>query len=330
MGRHSTEYEDGYVEEFNFGGPKHQSYKYDSDSELCTDDCPIDTQCSEPEYKPCKPSNQFENIQNTVNDACINTNNASLCRAIRAGEVVEQIPFKCFVDTIRNNSYCGMELDKKTRDRAFEAFTDVTGYEPFDLEQLFENLYDQNNAIILFNTFYMFMPVLILILVAIWVMVGFRKMHWGMALLASELAIVILYGFSIVYRINAQIYLRNRNNKELERVKESQDNYQNSIAYLPQAMMAVSCAVSSGGAENSWECNALSNNTTPTNTLNTQNLQPLNTNVQNPQPMQNSQPLNQRTNNVNQNVIPACINGVCNPNNNEYYQGRSRHRKQYK
>lgn len=199
----------------------------------------------------------FGDVQNAVDCSCQtpgNENN-SLCQAVWAGNTWNQTPFKCLIDVINNNSTCKTQLTPAARQAAFKAFSSVTGYEPMNMNQVFTDIHNQTYTIVGFTAFYVFMPVLILILVALWLMVGFGWIQWAPALYLSILSFIILYGFSILYRISAQNYL----NKQLSSLKNIahtyNDNFQSTIAYLPQGLFAVACAVSSDGQSDAWTCN---------------------------------------------------------------------------
>lgn len=205
---------------------------------------------------PCTPDQQvlFDNIQSAVDCACVN-GDSSLCRAIAAGDLLTKEPFNCMVQVIENHSTCGENLSPEVIKAAYNAYTDVTGYTPMNWNEIFTNLYNQNTAILNFNAFYIFMPILILILIIVWLMAGFKWITWPVALYYTTLSIVVLYGFSIAYRIHAQTFLRGRNADYQQKASKAQQSYQNSIAYMPQGIFAVACAIANDGSSDAWTCN---------------------------------------------------------------------------
>ena len=98
------------------------------------------------------------------------------------------------------------------------------------------------------------MPIFILSLIAIWLMVGFSWFNWIVGLYLTVLTFVVLYAFAIFYRIHASDYLYNQNKKLQNDATNAQKNFENSIAYWPQGMFAVACAVTSTGTTG-WVCN---------------------------------------------------------------------------
>lgn len=191
-----------------------------------------------------------------------------LCAALAAGEVVTQQPFSCMIDLINNYANCDENISSSKRRAAYEAFSDVTGYKPADLNKIFNTINDDFESLVKFNVFYMFMPVLILLLIIIWLMVGFRWMDWPLGLFFTVLVIVILYGFSIVYRIHFQSWIDSRNTTIQNQATIAQKSFENSIAYWPQGLFAAACAVTCDGTTGCWTCNE-NNNCPPCNTSNT-------------------------------------------------------------
>ena len=99
------------------------------------------------------------------------------------------------------------------------------------------------------------MYVVIVVLIIIWMMVGFHWINWVIGLFFTVLVIVILYGFSILYRIHFQNYLRSRNKVIQNQSTIAQQSFENSIAYWPQGLFAAACAVTCDGTTGCWSCN---------------------------------------------------------------------------
>lgn len=178
--------------------------------------------------------------------------------AMTAGEIINQLPFSCMIDLINSTySNCGEDIPENKRQAAYNAFTDITGYKPADLTKVFGTINNDFYAMINFNSFYMFFPTFFIILIAIWLMVGFNWMAWPVGLFLSVLVAVILYVFSILYRIHAQSYFLGQNNTIENEGINAQRNLENSIAYWPQGLFAVACAVTCTGGTGCWSCNQL-------------------------------------------------------------------------
>jgi hypothetical protein len=204
----------------------------------------------------CDP-NLFAQVQNAINCQCnilgptggIDT----LCHAAYAGQIATTEPFACMIDVIANKSCCGQKYPQDVEDAAAQAFADVTGYKPIDLDTAFDTLQQQSQLILEFNSFFFFMPVLILILIVIWLMVGFRWINWVVGLFATTLSIVVMYGFAIAYRVSALRYLNEQGITIKNNLQNAQNNFDQSVAYWPQGLFAATCAISKGSE--GWTCN---------------------------------------------------------------------------
>lgn len=207
----------------------------------------------------CTGSNQvlINDLQSALDCACEGGGNdkTSLCQAVWAGTTWSQIPFKSLIDVINNNSTCKSQLTPATKNAAYKAFTSVTGYEPLNMDNVFDTIQAQTFAMVKFAAFYIFIPIMLLILVGLWLMVGVGWIGWGPALYLSLLSFIVLYGFSILFRVHAQLYL-NEQLKSLKNLSGTYNsNFQSTIAYLPQGLFAVASSVASNGHANAWTCN---------------------------------------------------------------------------
>lgn len=206
----------------------------------------------------CDP-NLFAQVQNAINCQCnilgptggIDT----LCHAAYAGQIATTEPFISMIDVIANQSCCGQKYTETIEDAAAQAFSDVTGYKPVNLDTAFDTLQHQGQIILEFNSFFFFMPVLILILIVIWLMVGFRWINWVVGLFATTLSIVVMYGFAIAYRVSALRYLNEQGIIVKQNLQNAQNNFHNSIAYWPQGLFAATAAIANNGDPSSWTCN---------------------------------------------------------------------------
>lgn len=228
---------------------------------------------------------QVAQLQNAIQGCCGLTGltGNSLCKAIAAGELFSQPPYSCMTELI--TKYCDQHqpITDAQKHAAFEAFSDTTGYKPMDLTRITENLANQGTNLANFNSFYMFMPMIILLLLFIWLMVGFRRINWAVGLFATVFVIVILYSFSIAYRLNVQTYVRNRHSNLNAEIHQAQENFQNSIAYWNQGLFSAACAVTCTGTSGSptgcWMCHRAS---TPETTPDLVDIDGMNVEVINP------------------------------------------------
>lgn len=208
----------------------------------------------------------FNQVQRAAECACGSEgpSGGPLCDAIAAGRVVSQQPFSCMVDLINNYADCDEEIPQSKRNAAYKVFNEITGYQPANLNMIFDTVDDNLTALVNYNAFYMFAPTMILLLIIIWLMVGFRWINWVVGLFITVLIIVILYTFSILYRIQLQNYFRSRNNVIQNQSNIAQESFENSIAYWPQGLFAAACAVTCDGTTDCWSCNE-NNNCPPCN-----------------------------------------------------------------
>lgn len=184
-----------------------------------------------------------------------NTEFSHLAAAINAGTLLAQKPYSCLIDLINNHSSCYQDIPKERRQAAYEAFVDVTGYKPANLNSIFNNFDNNLESLVNFNSFYMFAPTLIFFLIIIWLMVGFKWMTLGLGLFFTVLVIVVYYSFTIAYRVNFNYYMRSRRRTVQNQATLAQNSFENSIAYWPQGLLAAACAVTCDDPENCWKCN---------------------------------------------------------------------------
>jgi len=203
----------------------------------------------------------FNQVQRAAECACGSEGpgGGPLCAALAAGQVVTQQPFSCMIDLINNYADCDQDISQSKRVAAYQAFSDVTGYRPANLNTIFDTINGDFEGLVNFNAFYMFAPTLILALIIIWLMVGFRWIDWPVGLFFTVLVIVILYGFSILYRIHFQNWIKSRNTTVQNQATIAQKSFENSIAYWPQGLFAAACAVTCDGTTGCWTCNENNN-----------------------------------------------------------------------
>lgn len=164
-------------------------------------------------------------------------------------------PFSCMIDLI-NNSKCGQTIPVDKKMKAAKAFAEVTGYTPPDYNIIFAAIYSQMQSAVDFNSGYLYSPVMVLSLGFIWLGVGFGWFNWVVGMFLSLMAFVVLYGFSVAYRIHAKTWLREKEATNLAFIQGLQDSFNDSVAYWPQGLFAVACAIECHhDDEDCWKCN---------------------------------------------------------------------------
>lgn len=162
-------------------------------------------------------------------------------------------PFSCMIDLI-NNSKCGQAIPADKRMKAAQTFAEVTGYTPPDYNVIFTAIYSQMQSAVDFNSGYLYSPIMVLSLGFIWLGVGFGWFNWVVGIFLSLMSFVVLYGFSVAYRVHAKTWLREKEAENLAYIQTIQASFANSVAYWPQGLFAVACAIECDG-DNCWKCN---------------------------------------------------------------------------
>ena len=200
----------------------------------------------------------FSQVQKAVDQAYEQGKNTSLCAAVEAAQLVEEEPFSCMVELVDKYMNCNQDIPQDKIDLAAEAFIETTGLQTTNLDRVTGEINAINQDIVHLNAFYTFVPVLIFVIILIWVMVGFGIMNWALGLFFTVLAVVVLWSFNIAYRIHARNLLQqsaaNLNNLAIE----ADNNFKDSLAYWPQGMFAVACAVTCEEGTECWTCNGTS------------------------------------------------------------------------
>jgi len=183
-------------------------------------------------------------------------NVTSLGKSIILADIASKSPISCMIDLMTGPYVdCGSEIPEDKRKNAYDAFSDVTGFKQINYTEIFNNLNNQQKDILNFNAFYIFIPVLLLSLIVIWLMVGFYWIDWIAGLFLSGLAFIMLYGASMLYRAHGQQSINNNASKIQSEINTYQENFQNSVAYFPQGMFSVACAVTASTGTTGWRCN---------------------------------------------------------------------------
>lgn len=166
-----------------------------------------------------------------------------------------QKPLSCIFDLLRNYMDCNTEIPEEKRQAAYEAYVRVTGYEPVNLNEIFENIARESQITINLNAFYIFTPIAILLLIIIWLMVGFRWVPWHLALFGTVIIFYVMYLFSVAYRLNTSLYYRSKYQGIYDNITNSQAAQKDSVSYTIQGLLAAACAVVCQDGQNCWQCN---------------------------------------------------------------------------
>jgi len=200
----------------------------------------------------------YNQVQNAI-DCTIGSegpNVSSLGQAVLLADIANQPPVSCMLNLLKGQySDCGTTIPSNLRKAAFDAFTEVTGFKSFNNNQAFNIINSDQKAIVNCTAFYFFIPMLILLFIGVSLLVGFSWINWVAGLFLIVLIFIILYGATIAYRIKLLGYLNTNNNQLQQDVTNTQNNFENSVAYWPQGLFAVACAITATGGTGSWSCN---------------------------------------------------------------------------
>lgn len=198
-------------------------------------------------------------------------NAGPLGQSLILAETASQPPLSCMIDLVTGSDVdCGAEIPADKREAAFNAFTEVTNFQPINVGTIFSEITDEQRNILNLTAFYIFFPSFLFVLVAIWLMVGFNWFTWPAGLFLSVLTFIILYGFALLYRTQVYNFLLTQNQQWQEQAANIQSNFENSVAYWPQGLFAVACAVTATGGTG-WTCNEVPDTgvNKPSNKVNT-------------------------------------------------------------
>ena len=200
----------------------------------------------------------YKQVDHAINCAIVKdgSNVTSLGKSIVLTDIASKPPISCMIDLMTGPYVdCGAKIPNDKRKDAYNAFTEVTGLKPINLNNVLTNLNNQQKNILKFNAFYIFFPLFLLSVVAIWLMVGFSWFDWAVGMFLMGLIFIVLYGFSILYRMHAQSYLNDQNTILQNDATNAQNNFENSVAYWPQGLFATACAVTAPTGGTGWICN---------------------------------------------------------------------------
>lgn len=122
---------------------------------------------------------------------------------------------------------------------AYETFTNITGYQPLEINKSIINMNHTQKEFAEINLFYLFFPSFILFTIIIWVMVIQGSLNWVAGLFLTILVFIILYSFVIAYRIQLDNFHNKHHQEIILQFEEAQTNYENSLAYWPRGLFEV-------------------------------------------------------------------------------------------
>ena len=204
--------------------------------------------CTELDY-PCVTQN-LEAYCDTVGEA-----GGSLCKAMTVGDLAYEQPISSMIDLISNNMECGVPLTEEQKTNAYNAYLKVTGLTEVDYEKIIKTVQNEFAYLFRFNSFYMFLPITILVTIIVWLMVIVGWITWPVGSFITTLVWIILYGASVAYRIHLTSMLRSRFKVLFDDASKAQKSRQDSVAYMPQALFAVASAITTPGSGPQWYCN---------------------------------------------------------------------------
>jgi hypothetical protein len=228
----------------NAGGPPIQTTTFtlntDTNINTCTDD----------NYQ------LYDNVQQSI-DCVLKTDEKS----VKPGSLAYSVniantqPFSCMLNLLTGHySDCDVNIPLEKRKEAFAAFQKITGYKPLNIDAYFNDLSDYQTKMLEFSSFYIFMPTLILSFFVILFLVITKFINWVDGLYLFVIALIILFGFSILYRFNASKYISEKSASLQNAATTSQTNFEDNFAYWIQGFFAMSCSLTSKDGKG-WTCN---------------------------------------------------------------------------
>jgi uncharacterized membrane protein YecN with MAPEG domain len=202
-------------------------------------------------------SDKLDELHALVEQRCKqeNANNNALCRAVEASNMAYTEPISCMLDLIDGSMNCGQKFPQEKLDQAYQIYTQTTGFTPLQNPNVFEELQTHSNEFQNYNVLYYYVPIAILFIILIWMMVGFGLMAWPVGIYISMFVIVVLFAFAAAYRLHTTHHNNNRFMNLQQITNQNLQAYQNSIAYIPQGLFAVACALTCEGTTGCWQCN---------------------------------------------------------------------------
>jgi hypothetical protein len=193
-----------------------------------------------------------KSIDCVINDKSYCVKPGSLAYAVKIPNIK---PISCMLDLLTGHfSDCNVNIPPEKLAEALNVFKSMTGYVPLNITKFFDDLQTHQISTLNFTAFYIFMPVLILTLLLILFMITYKFINWIDGLYLGVLALIVLYGFDILFRRQASTYIDNKLSMLEQDAINAQTNYENSISHWPQAFFGMACALTSKDGK-AWTCN---------------------------------------------------------------------------
>jgi hypothetical protein len=164
-------------------------------------------------------------------------------------------PYSCLFEILKlPYSVCDEKIDQKALEAANNAFESITG---FNYDGLLETITRTNKEFYQYqiSNLFLFVPMFLIVVLVALIFVLLGHINWIAGAFMIVIGFLVIYYLSYSYRT----IIVDLNDKENKRIKESLEawkmQYQNSLAYLPQAIAAIACAVVKNGSEDAWKCN---------------------------------------------------------------------------
>jgi len=206
----------------------------------------------------CNPSsfNLYNNVQNAIDCtiASQGPNVSSLGQAVILADLNAKEPYVS-MNKLLSSKYvkCDHTIPVTKQIAAAKAFYEVSGYKPLDLNNIFNKIFESECGQLNANALYFFVSVFILLVILIWIMVSTKLINALTGLYLTLITFIVLYYFSVIYRISLRTSLQKRNEYIHSKIDEAQTNFESSIAYYPQTLYAIASAVMNGC--DGWTCN---------------------------------------------------------------------------
>jgi len=105
------------------------------------------------------------------------------------------------------------------------------------MTQTFETINQNDQRILDFLLFYIFFPMIIISIIVIWIVVGFGWIDWPLGLFLSMFITLIIYSFSIGYRLQSQKLMEFNRDNLSHNLQSIQSNISSSIPHLSQGLL---------------------------------------------------------------------------------------------
>lgn len=190
---------------------------------------------------------QFNAMQNNLLMYCNNGAKGPLCDALQLGVKLRTSPYSCFVELVDNYTCKNLSVEKKKE--LYNKYLEITGIKEYNITAAATIANVQTYDIILYTCFYIFMPISLLLFIVIWVLVILKRLTWVFGVYATMLLFIIMYGFSIGYRIHAMNLIRQNQEIIDSEYAAYLESTRNGIPYMPQALLGMACSITCDQAD---------------------------------------------------------------------------------